>query len=120
MARPTDYSDDILKKAREYLSTYEKQGKAVPSVAGLALYLGVHRDTIYDWSSQEDKQEFSDIVKQCLAKQEETLITNGLKGEFNASITKLLLTKHGYSDKQEIDQNLTGEVQFVNGVPRPD
>ena len=35
------------------------------------------------------------------ALQERKLLSNGLTNEFNASITKLLLTKHGYTDKVE-------------------
>jgi hypothetical protein len=31
------------------------------------------------------------------------LIDGGLIGDFNPTITKLMLTKHGYSDKQEVD-----------------
>ena len=31
------------------------------------------------------------------------LINGGLMGDFNASIAKVMMTKHGYSDKQEID-----------------
>ena len=34
------------------------------------------------------------------------LANSGLKGDTNASITKLLLTKHGYSDK--VENALTG------------
>lgn len=115
MPRPTDYSEEVLIKTREYID-----GDAiVPTVAGLSGHLGVARSTIYDWASQEDKKEFSDIIESLLSKQEEQLIAKGLSGKFNPTITKLILTKHGYSDKQEIDQNLKGEVQFVNGVPRP-
>ncbi|WP_415843310.1 terminase small subunit [Xenorhabdus thuongxuanensis] len=31
------------------------------------------------------------------------LINKGLTGDFNSTIAKMMLTKHGYSDKQEID-----------------
>lgn len=115
MARPTDYSDAILEATREYID-----GNAVvPTVAGLSRHLGIARSTIYDWASQEDKKEFSDIIESLLSKQEEELIAKGLSGQFNPTITKLILTKHGYSDQQKVDQTLSGEVQFTNGVPRP-
>lgn len=117
--RPTSYSEEILEKARNYADNYKEHGDVVPSVAGLAVHLGISRETIYDWSSQESKKEFSDIVKGVMSRQELELMSGGLSGKFNPTIAKLMMTKHGYSDKQEVDQNIKGEVQFVNGVPRP-
>ncbi|MEN7471298.1 terminase small subunit, partial [Providencia stuartii] len=35
--------------------------------------------------------------------QENRLINKGLIGEFNPTITKLMLANHGYSEKQEVD-----------------
>lgn len=100
MARPTKYNKDILSKAKDYLTHY-KEFEPVPSIAGLAVYLEISRETVRDWASQEDKQEFSGIVEQVMTKQELELLRGGLQGEYNASITKLMLTKHQYSDKTE-------------------
>jgi len=33
--------------------------------------------------------------------QERKLVTGGLEGKYNPAITKMMLTKHGYSDKVE-------------------
>ncbi len=43
-----------------------------------------------------------------LARQKRTLINKGLTGVFNATIVKLMLSKHGYSEK--VDQTVTGAV----------
>jgi len=51
-------------------------------------------------------QEFSDILKELDADQEIKLLNSGLTGDFNSTITKLILTKHGYSDKTQ--QELSG------------
>jgi DNA-packaging protein gp3 len=104
MARPTDYSSDILTKARAYLKSYSKLGEVIPSIAGLALALDLSRETLYAWAKDPDKQEFSDILSDCMAQQERTLVNEGLKGVTNPTITKLMLSKHGYSEKQEIEQ----------------
>lgn len=98
--RPTDYNEDILKKTEKYLKT--RKGEQVPSVAGLSRYLGIARSTIYDWASQESKKDFSDMLGQILSEQEKLLINKGLAGDFNSTIAKLMLAKHGYTDKQEI------------------
>jgi len=106
--RPTKYCDEMIKAADYYLKNYEQLGDAMPQIAGLAVYLDVSRETVYDWSKQDDKTEFSDIVEKILSSQELVLLNKGLKGEFNASITKLALCKHGYSDSQNIAHNVEG------------
>lgn len=100
MARPTDYNDNILLSAKDYANnwkTIDPEDK-IPTIEGLALHLNINRDTIYDWSSQETKQEFSDIVKQVMQKQAKTLVNKGLSNEFNSAITKVMLSKHGYRE----------------------
>ena len=37
--------------------------------------------------------------------QERSLVRGGLEGKYNPAITKMMLTKHGYSDK--VEQDLT-------------
>jgi hypothetical protein len=102
--RLTDYSPEIVEKAWEYVNGgWIKAGDKVPSVAGLACEIGMHRETCYDWARDKDKV-FSDILKAIAQKQERELLNNGLDGTFNPPITKMMLSKHGYSDatKQEL------------------
>lgn len=97
MARPQEYNQSYTDKAKEYLDTI---GKNLPSIEGLAVFLEIHRSTVYDWKSKFP--EFSDILEKLLAVQADSLMNNGLNGKWNSTISKLILTKHGYSDKQEI------------------
>ena len=103
--RPTNYSHEVLKKTQEYIDNYEEHGHAIPSVAGLALILGVGRRTVYDWAKREENKEFSHTLEILNASQECTLLNKGLTGKFNSAITKLALGNHGYSDKQNINNN---------------
>lgn len=98
--RPNKLNDNI-EKARNYITEYKNIGDVVPSVAGLACYLNISRSTIYEWSSSNN--DFSDIVEGILSLQENKLINCSLKGEFNPTISKLMLSKHGYVDKQETE-----------------
>ena len=101
--RPTIYDKDIVSTTQWYVDKgWEELGDAIPSIAGLSDHLGIPRQTIYDWASQEEKKEFSDILQRILSKQERTLLNKGLKNEFNSNIAKLALGKHGYSDKTEL------------------
>ena len=100
--RPTEYSQETLEIARDYLETYEtKHSRALPSIVGLARVLGISRSTVYEWKDDPDKSEFSDILEQILQEQHEVALTKGLKGEYNATLVKLLLGKHGYHDRLE-------------------
>jgi hypothetical protein len=110
--RPTKYNDEILSKAKAYVDGgYIECGDVIPQMAGLAIELSISRETIYDWCDDPEKQEFSDIVGRCLRAQERKLLNGSLKGEMNPTIAKLLLTKHGYSER--VQQEHMGE----NGGP---
>ena len=106
MGRPTKYTPVIVKKALDYLDNYEKKYEnVVPSVIGMARVLDVNKSTLHRWA--EDKENnFCDILERCKNLQEEILINGGLLGDFNPSIVKLMLGKHGYHDKQ--DSQVTG------------
>jgi len=106
--RPTKYNDEILAKARAYVDGgYIECGDVIPQMAGLAIELDISRETIYDWSDDPDKKEFSDIVAKCLRAQERKLLNGSLSGTLNSTIAKLILTKHGYSER--IQQEHMGE-----------
>ena len=51
------------------------------------------------------------ILADIQARQQELLLNSGLTGEFNSTITKLVLGKHGYSEKSENTQ--VGPVQVI-------
>lgn len=101
LGRPSKYAESLL-KAKEYLlGGYETFGDVVPSVAGLACYLGISRSRAYEYADKNP--EFKDTLEAIKTLQENKLINKGLVGDFNATITKLMLANHGYSDKSEVD-----------------
>ena len=104
--RPTLYTDELLEKAREYIENHVKYGDVVPSHAGLATEIGITRKTLYEWAKDSEKAAFSDILDECNRKQERMLLSGALVGDMNANIAKLMLGKHGYSEKHQ--QELTG------------
>lgn len=102
IGRPSLYNEEVLELSKLYIDNFKDEYEhAIPSVVGLAKILKCHRDTLYQWAKEEDKQEFSDILKRLSSNQEFELLNGGLKGELNTNITKLALGKHGYSDKQD-------------------
>ena len=101
--RPSIYTPELLEKARHYVLNYADYGDQIPSIAGLACELSISRDTCHAWAKEEDKPEFSDIIRDIAQAQERKLLNGGLSGSFNPTIAKLVMSKHGYSEKSELD-----------------
>lgn len=112
VGRPSEYTKENLVKAWDYLARYEQLGDVIPSIEGLAEHIGVSRKTLYNWSEDQEKVEFLHIFEMCMAKQGRTVLNKGLNGTFNPTISKLLLSKHGYVEK--IENNNTHHFDEVD------
>lgn len=102
--RPTDYTPELLAKAEWYVNGgYKDCGDVVPTLAGLSIEIDISRSTCHAWMRDEEKQEFLHITDKLKKCQERELVNNGLSGNYNPQITKVMMARHGYSDRQEID-----------------
>lgn len=120
--RPTKYGPKILKKVQEYIEKCkddeyifqkmsgktdgfeEKIRTHLPTLAGLALYLGIDKDTVQEWG--KEKPEFSVSLSRIKQMQEQILIDNGLSNRYNPLIAKLILSSnHGYREGKDITSN---------------
>ena len=109
--RPTKLTPELLDKAAGYLDYWEQEsGLAVPQLVHLARYLGITSSTLFKWVAEDANPEFSDIVKEVMDVQHLKLVDGGLKQSFSGPITKLLLAKHGYTDKVESTVEHSGTV----------
>jgi hypothetical protein len=108
--RPSKCTPELRADARAYITEFwDKHGHHVPSIVGMSIVLKVGETTLKDWANPDHasfNEEFSTISKDCMAAQHFHLTNKGLGNETNAQITKLMLTKHGYSDKQEVQASL--------------
>lgn len=100
----------MLVKTNEYIVACQdstKDGKTVvniPSIQGLSYYLGVHRDTIYAWAKEYG--DFNEALDRLEAKQGNILINKGLSGEYNSTITRLMLSaNHNMREKSDLTTN---------------
>ena len=109
--RPTKYTPELLDKCYTYLEKWEEIGSPfkdkIPSHIALSEYIGISSTYMYEWAKHEDKKEFSEILEKVNKLQQRILINGGLSNDFNSNITKLVLGKHGFHEKQ--DQNITGD-----------
>jgi len=100
--RPSKLTDALIEQAARYATKdYRLQGEVIPTIEGLAVFLNVSRKTLYNWKAENE--DFLHILDDLMARQAKELFSNGLTGDFNPTITKLILTKHGYSDRVEQD-----------------
>lgn len=116
MARPTKYNDEIIEKAEDYIKNYKALGDEIPMVDGLALELGIHRDTVNDW--ERKYPEFSDIVRTLMTHQGRKLMNGSLNGEFREKTATLALSSnHGLVTKTAQDiTSSDGSVQFPTRI----
>lgn len=103
--RPTLYNDEMHQKAIDYVTGgYVKCEDVFPSIVGMAVHLNVAKSTLYKW--EEDNREgdlgkFSDTLDQCQDHQERITLNKSIKGDFNPTISKLVLANFGYHDKTD-------------------
>ncbi len=121
--RPTDYTPEMLELCRDYIDNCPD---AVPIIVGLCKHINRSSSIVYKWAKDEDKTEFLDILDEIMDLQHLGLVNGGLKAEFSAPVTKMMMTKHGYSEK--VQQEVSGpngsaienkwSVEFVNATPK--
>lgn len=107
MGRPSEYSQEILEKTKDYIINHRIYNDEVPSIAGLSIHLDVARKTIYNWADKEENEDFLYTLEKLLEKQEQLLLSGGLKSTMNSTIVKLMLANRGYSDR--VDQTSGGK-----------
>lgn len=99
--RPSKLTDEVREKADEYVNGgWRELGHNIPLAAGLARHIGVGKRTLYDWAENDD--DFSHTLEQLNSEQEAEAIQKGISGEFNSTITKLVLANHNYGEKAEV------------------
>ena len=110
--RPSKYKPEFPEMLLEYFgkAPYTKEGQDLvandfPSLAGFAIKLGVHRDTLHEWSTIHP--EFSDAYKRAKDFQENFVIVNGNKGLINPAFG-IFTAKNvlGWRDKQKDESDV--------------
>lgn len=88
---PSKYTSDAIDKINKYLEDAIPENMEIPTVEGIALKLGINRDTLYHWAKVHP--EFSDTLDKLKMLQKKYLINTGIFGgkEINATIIQLLL-----------------------------
>lgn len=125
--RPTEYKEEYIVKAQEYLSLCQDEEKQVvkqssekyemydnklkvklPTIEGFARFIGVNKTSLYEWEKKHP--DFSNALDDIRQEQQQRLINSGLSGEYNPTIAKLILSSnHGMREKSETDITTLGK-----------
>lgn len=124
--RTSDYKPEYIDKVYEYLenkcadvvtefhktrgtkaNTYEQKIEVyLPTKEDFAIYIGVSRKTLYNWSDEHD--DFAEALDLILTIQKVRLINGGLGGKYNHVVTDLILSaNHGM--KKRVDSTTNDE-----------
>ncbi len=96
VGRPTKYTPDMIKVAKDYIASCNREATELPTIEGLSLVLGVDDTTVGLWAEQNPG--FLATIKDLKAKQKTQLINDGMYGgkEVNSTMAIFLLkVNHG-------------------------
>ena len=116
VGRPTKYNSEVQRQADYYVFNWGEDpiNDVVPSRVGLCCWLGINKDTSYEWAAIHP--EFSDTLRNIETLQERVAVNGGISGVFNSTITKLVLANHGYSERQEFDHSSKDGTMTPKGI----
>ena len=115
IGRPSKYTPEIIDEINKYLIEAVPENMKIPTIEGIALRLGISRDTLYEWAKVHP--EFSYTLERLKMVQKEALIQTGIFGgkEINQAIVALLL-KVNHDMVETSRQELVGKdgqpIQF--------
>src|SRR3990167_4891833 len=112
--RPTLYTPQIIEEINQYLVEAVPENQDIPTVEGIALRLGISRDTLYEWAKVHS--EFSDTIEKMKIMQKQALVRTGIFGgkEVNATIIALLLrVNHDMVEKSAVDVTTAGQPLVI-------
>lgn len=106
LALNQDEHDEFHKTRGVNSDGYERVIKVkLPTRDGLAVHIGCSTDALLNW--ERANPEFAVALQKLDTIQKQRLIENGLSGDYNPVIAKLLLgANHDIRDKSEIKQDL--------------
>ncbi len=132
MARPIEYKEEYIAKVDEYLELctdedvqeltglsakgtelYKNKVKVnLPTIEGFALFIGVSKKSLYNW--EKEYPQFLHALRKIEAEQQKRLINNGLSGDYNPTIAKLILSSnHGMREKSDVTSD---DKPFLQGI----
>ena len=94
----TKFTRKVLEKAQWYVAGgYKDRGDEIPTLAGLCSLLRISQPHFHNWVKEHELA--TEIYFDIKNEQERVTLAGGLRGTYNAQISKAVLAKHGYTDR---------------------
>lgn len=110
--RPSSYKPEYAEQLKKYFAVDaaipnndgELVANSLPTLAGFACEIGVHRETLLNWA--EVHQEFFDALKMAKEHQERILVENGLLGRYDKTFA-IFTAKNLISWRDKVETGIT-------------
>lgn len=116
VGRPQMYTEEQITEMVTDFSDYIQRTPDPTIVGFTATYdkYKINKDYI------SDHKEFSDLRKRAIEKQEQYLLYGATLNKLNPTVAifRLKQPQHGYTDKQQVDQNISGELKTGEYDPK--
>lgn len=90
---------EVVTKSGDVVKIHEDQANDVPTLAGFAITIGKHRDTLNEWAKEH--HEFSVAIKRAKSLQENFLVVTGNRSLINTAFGIFTMKNvSGWRDKQ--------------------
>lgn len=125
--RPTDYKDHYPEELEAYFNVpafteehgEDKNGNpciirrpaSLPTLAGFACKIGVHRETLLNWSHQH--KPFFDALKRAKDHQERILVENGLMGGYDKTFA-IFTAKNLIDWRDKVETEHSGHITMTH------
>lgn len=120
-ARIEAYFDQCMSSKREYPlknGSVQVRYTKPPTIAGLAVHLGVHKDTVYSYMSAESKtgvssettKDIAETLTRARDRIEAFTVEAAMSGDIDAKTAQLILGGFGYANKTEEKSVVTVKI----------
>lgn len=120
--RPPKFSspEELDATFQEWKAEFSKDGKfaeEIPDVEGFCDYVDAYRDLFSEYASKEEYSDTIKRIKNWIYYRKKQL---AMSNRMNATVFIFDAKNNaGYVDKTEQDLNHSGDVNFINDLPRP-
>lgn len=114
LVKAFDSADALMEKVEEYFDTTEPKFQ---TRAGLCVFLGITKQTFYNYSQGTQGEEFKDVVEWAKTRLENKYEID-LNLRPNPTGPIFALKQYGWKDNQEVEAKVSG-FEIVCNVPRP-
>ena len=103
MGAPSKLTPATIKRGTMYYKKALDTPGSVPTLQGLSRAMGVSLTTTTTWRDKAENAAYLELILNIELLQHDRVLEGSLLGTYNPAIAKLILSRHGYGDRHEVD-----------------